>query len=517
MPAPTRRDFLKTAVAAGVAAHAGASLAGQDGQAKPGPAPDPTFRPPPKPPRPNILIVLSDDHRYDAMGYLGGGPYPGIRTPHMDALAAAGCTFANAFVTTSLCSPSRASMLTGLYAHIHQVLDNRTQIPRSLVTYPELLQKAGYATAYVGKWHMGYETDEPRPGFDHWASFVGQGSYADQPFNINGVRQVRPGYTTDAITALALEWLRGAPKDRPFCLCVGHKAPHEPFTPPERYKGAYDTLPLPKPMPDTDAEYAGLPAWVRRQRRSWHGVDGMYDGKTSWERFNRDYPGAIQGVDDSLGALVAAVRERGTAESTMVVYLSDNGFQVGEHGLIDKRVAYEPSIRIPWIVSWPGVIAPGTREESQILNIDFASMVLDAARVPIPGSFQGRSPLPLLRGERVHGRGPWLYEYSWEFDFPQTPTLHAVRTQRFKYIRPWGVWDVEELYDLIDDPGERKNLAADPAHAGTLKDLREELDRLLKETGSRSRPTWQGDYAPLGLCEDPFNLRATHGGPERPK
>ena len=461
--------------------------------------------------RRNIVFILTDDQRFDALGLLNDY----FRTPNLDRLAEAGVLFENAFVTTSLCSPSRASILSGQYAHAHQVLDNSTPMPRDIPTFPQGLQAAGYETAFVGKWHMGGASDDPRPGFDHWVSFRGQGPYTNPTLNINGTRSETPGYTTDLLTDHAVEFIR-RDRDRPFLLYLSHKAVHAPFTPADRHARAYvDTrYPRPASMADTDANYAGKPAWVRAQRNSWHGVDGMYDGRTDFDRFVREYAEALMAVDDSVGRVVEALRDEGLLESTLLVFTSDNGFQFGEHGLIDKRTMYEASIRVPLIVHCPELFDGGARRQEMILNIDFAPTFLVAAGAPIPETMHGRSFHGLLDGTSAGWRDAFLYEYFWERAFPQTPTVLGVRGDRYKLIRFHGVWEPYELYDLDADPHEMTNLLGDvrvETQAGTLDrqvvqraspnvrevftGLMERLNTILRETGALDEPTWRAATA----------------------
>ena len=457
--------------------------------------------------RRNIVFILTDDQRFDALGLLNDY----FRTPNLDRLAEAGVLFENAFVTTSLCSPSRASILSGQYAHAHQVLDNSTRMPQDIPTFPQGLQAAGYETAFVGKWHMGGASDDPRPGFDHWVSFRGQGPYTNPTLNINGTRSETPGYTTDLLTDHAVEFIR-RDHDRPFLLYLSHKAVHAPFTPAERHAGAYvDTrYPRPASMADTGANYAGKPAWVPAQRDSWHGVDGMYDGRTDFNRFVREYAEALMAVDDSVGRVVGALRDEGLLESTLLVFTSDNGFQFGEHGLIDKRTMYEASIRVPLIVHCPELFDGGVRRPEMILNIDFAPTFLEAARAPIPAAMHGRSFHGLLDGTSDDWRDAFLYEYFWERAFPQTPTVLGVRGDRYKLIRFHGVWEPYELYDLEADPHEMRNLLggvrvetqagtvdrqisqrAAPEVAEVFAGLMERLTAILRETGALDEPTWR--------------------------
>ncbi len=456
----------------------------------------------------NVVFIFTDDQRFDALGVRNDY----FETPRLDRLAENGLLFENAFVTTSLCSPSRASVLSGLYAHTHQVLDNSTPMPADVPTFPQGLQVAGYETAFVGKWHMGGASDAPRPGFDHWVSFRGQGPYENPTLNINGERVDRQGYTTDLLTDYAEEFLR-RDHDRPFLLYLSHKAVHAPFTPAERHRGAYRDRGYRRPesMADTEENYRGKPDWVRAQRNSWHGVDGMYDGRTDFDRFVQEYAEASMAVDDSVGRVVDTLDELGLLESTLLVFMSDNGFQFGEHGLIDKRTMYEASIRVPLIVHCPELFTGGERRSEMILNIDIAPTLLDVGGAAVPDSMHGRSFHGLLTGESDEWRDTFLYEYFWERAFPQTPTVLGVRGDRYKLMRFHGVWDRYELYDLETDPDERHNLLGDirletqvgaidrqiaaratPEVADLFARLSDRLNELLTETGALDEPTWLG-------------------------
>ncbi len=490
----TRRTFLK---GIGVAITAGLTGLAMDASRAAAPA------------KRNVVLILTDDQRFDAFGFMG---HPFLETPHLDAMAREGCVFQNTFVTTSLCSPSRASILTGLYAHTHGVLDNVSAFPDKLTTFPEVLQQNGYETAFIGKWHMGGESDEPRPGFDRWVSFRGQGVYYNPVFNIDGERQEMKGYTSDLLTDYADAFLR-AERDKPFFLYLSHKAVHSEFMPAERHKGCYaaKTYPHPASMADTPENYEGKPAWVRAQRRSWHGVDGMYNKKVDFDEFTRAYAETMRGVDDSVGRVLATLKELGLAESTLLLFMSDNGFLFGEHGLIDKRTMYEPSIRVPLLAYGPGLVPAGTTRKEMVLNLDIAPTILDACGCPPLAGIHGRSAFPLLRGESSSWRDDFLYEYFWERSFPQTPTVLGIRTDRYKFMRYHGVWDRYELYDLQDDPDEMHNLLApylQESESGTLEsyirarapedlkelfeDLSRRLDRLIVESGARKEPTWTG-------------------------
>ena len=387
----------------------------------------------------NIVFILSDDHRYDFMGFMGKPSF--LETPNMDRMAREGAHLANAFVTTSLCSPSRASILTGLYSHKHGVVDNNSRVPAGTTFFPQHLQKAGYATAFMGKWHMGHESDEPRPGFDKWISFRGQGVYYDPEFNIDGQRVPRKGYISDLLTDYALEWIDQVRESgKPFFLYLSHKAVHAMFEPAERHLGKYDNVPLtyPKSMADTEENYRNKPDWVREQRNSWHGVDYMYHGDMDFDTFYRRYCETVLGIDDSIGRVLGRLSETGLAQSTLVLYMGDNGFCFGEHGLIDKRHMYEPSMRVPLLARCPDLIEPGRRIGQMVQNIDIAPTLLEAAGLEPPAEMDGRSFLPLLAGESVEWRDAVFYEYYWERNFPHTPTIHGIRTDRFKYIHYHG-------------------------------------------------------------------------------
>lgn len=487
-----RRTFLQTA-AAGIAV-AATQAGAQKAQAASGA-------------KRNIVFILIDDQRFDAMAFAG---HPFLETPHLDALAANGLIFERAFVTTSLCSPSRASTLTGQYAHRHRVLDNSTRMPEATPTFPQELQKAGYDTAFIGKWHMGGESDEPRPGFDRWVSFRGQGLYVDPTLNIDGERVQRKGYTTDLLTDYAVEFIE-SPHENPFMLYLSHKAVHAMFEPAPRHKGCYadKTYPHPASMANTEENYEGKPEWVRDQRDTWHGVGAMYNHEVDFDQFARDYAETMRAVDDGVGRVVETLREKGLLDSTLVIYTSDNGFLFGEHGLIDKRCMYEPSIRVPMIVHCPELIPEPGRRSEMVLNIDHAPTIMDAAGVAIPDSVQGRSFLPVIRGDNVEWRDAFLYEYFWERSFPQTPTVLGVRTDTHKFMKFHGIFDKYEMYDLENDPDEMHNLLGDfvqEGEGGTLDNLiqreapddikakfnemNRHLGRLLDEMGAYDEPVW---------------------------
>ncbi|HEY0944564.1 MAG TPA: sulfatase [Opitutaceae bacterium] len=447
----------------------------------------------------NIVFILTDDHRFDAMGFMR---HPFLETPHLDSLARDGAHLANAFVTTALCSPSRASILTGLYAHRHGVVDNNNPVRRDLVFFPQLLQGAGYTTGFFGKWHMGGESSAPQRGFDRWVSFHGQGEYwpdrrdADGrvhhpslppvPLNVDGQEVPQKGYITDELTDYAVEWMRTVPKDKPFFLYLSHKAVHTNFVPAERHAGRYKDKKLPVPMSRLHHEHA--PMWVQNQRNSWHGTDFPYHTDLDIENYYQRYCESLLAVDDSVGRVLEELRARGQLDDTLVVYMGDNGFAFGEHGLIDKRTAYEWSMRVPLLARCPAVIPAGATITALAANIDIAPTLLEAAGAPVPEGLDGRSFWPVLRGEPVKPRTEFLYEYFWERNFPQTPTLHALRGDRYKYVHVHGLWDLDELYDLQEDPGETRNLIFSKEHAPIVRQMNRRLFELLQESEGMAIP-----------------------------
>lgn len=468
---------------------------------------------PAKPPR-NIVFILADDHRYDAMGFVG---HPFLETPHLDSLAREGAYLPNAFVTTALCSPSRASILTGQYAHRHGVVDNAHPVREDLVFFPQLLQRAGYRTAFIGKWHMGDQGDVPQRGFDRWVSFRGQGEYWPDrrgtaaagkgprlELNVDGKRVPQRGYITDELTDHAVEWMRSLPREQPFFLYLSHKAVHSEFVPADRHAGRYADEPLPQPESRTRHEHA--PRWVQDQRNSWHGVDFPYHSTLDVAAYYRRYCESLLAVDDSVGRVLAELRERGLLEETLVVYMGDNGFGFGEHGLIDKRTAYEWSMRVPLLMRCPALFPAGTVVSQVVANIDIAPTLLAAAGVEAPSGLDGADFLPLLRGERPPWRTELLYEYFWERNFPHTPTVHALRGNRYKYVHVHGVWDIDELYDLQEDPGETRNLIFSAEHAAIVQQMNRRLFEILDETGGMAIPL-QSDHGGQA------NLRSSAGSP----
>jgi N-acetylglucosamine-6-sulfatase len=439
----------------------------------------------------NVILVITDDQRYDALGFMRAQSF--LETPNLDALAARGVHFANAFVSTALCSPSRATILTGLYAHQHRVVDNNYPVSPELTFFPEYLQRAGYETALIGKWHMGGDSDAPQRGFDHWVSFRGQGSYVptEDGLNVNGRRVPQRGYITDELTEYALDWLAQRKSKRPFFLMLSHKAVHSRLVPAPRHQGRYAnaTFRPPRSMTPSPAQDALRPMWVRNQRNSVHGAEFPYqDPQGKLADYFRRYAETLLSVDESLGAIVDHLRARNLLDSTVVIFMSDNGFAFGEHGLIDKRTAYEESMRIPLIMSCPELFEGGRVVTALAANLDIAPTVLDLAGLKAPSHMRGQSLVPLARGEQVPWRDAVLYEYYWERNYPQTPTLHALRTDTHKYIRAHGVWDLDELFDLRTDPGEENNLIFSPGHEALVQQMNGRLFEMLAETSGLTIP-----------------------------
>ncbi len=439
----------------------------------------------------NIVFVLVDDLRYDGMGFI----QEKLQTPNIDELAHEGVYFPNAVVTSSLCSPSRATILTGQTTRNHKVVDNNNSSEEGLIFFPKYLQEAGYQTGFFGKWHMGSATDNPRPGFDHWVSFAGQGSYFPtdnvppdmvkkgivNQLNVDGKHVDQKGYITDELTDYALDWLtKGRDQAKPFFLYLSHKAVHSDAKPAPRHEGQYDDVDfqLPDSAADTPENREGKPMWVQNQRNSWHGIDFFYASDRKMTDYLKDYYGALSAVDDSLGRIMTYLKDHGLDKNTMIVFYSDNGFLIGDHGLIDKRNAYEGSIRVPMLVAAPGKLPEGIVNESRVRNLDLAPTFLKVAGVEQPEQFEGKSFLDVTANKMaiVGGDQPdFIYEYYWEWSFPMTPTTFAIERGSLKYIQYHGIWDIEELYDVKNDPDEMHNLVNDSRYTRQLVELRSAL------------------------------------------
>lgn len=457
--------------------------------------------------RPNIVFVMSDDHAAHAISAYGSRINT---TPNIDRLAADGMRFDNAFCTNSICTPSRASILTGTYNHVNGVTTLNTPFDARLPAFPGLLRETGYQTAIFGKWHLGHGGVHDPRGFDDWVVLPGQGKYHDPELISAEGRRVQEGYATDVITDLALDWLRRRDPDRPFCLLVHHKAPHRPWKPDRRHAHMYDDVDIPEPdtlRDDYRGRSAAAAAATMRVMDDLDDVDlkepvppGLSpDAELSWryQRYIKDYLRCVASVDDGVGAVLDFLDAEGLTDDTVVVYTSDQGFFLGDHGWYDKRFMYEESLRMPLLIRGPGVVPAGAVCDEMVLNVDFAQTFLELADVdPLP-SMQGRSMLPLLRGEHPEDwRRSMYYRYWMHDDGTHHVRAHyGVRTERYKLICYYGdghglpgssdrrfepEW---ELFDLERDPRELTSVYDDPEYRQVRHDLEAELDRLQREVG----------------------------------
>ncbi len=451
-----------------------------------------------EPQRPNVLLILTDDQRWDCLGVAG---HPHLTTPHIDRLAHEGVYFKNAFCTTSLCSPSRASILSGLYAHKHGVSNNFTEYPTDLQSFPQQLHKAGYETGYIGKYHMGEDNDEPRAGFDYFVTHKGQGKYWGTEFNFNGKeRKVLDGYYTTVVTDMALDWLKQS-RDKPFCLMLGHKAPHSFYYPEPKYEHKFDDVKI--EYPKSAFMLDDKPDWIKQRLSTWHGIYGpLFDYRKNFPddspeavkdfaAMTRAYWGTIESVDDSVGRLYEFLKSTGQLDNTLVIFMGDNGLLNGEDGMVDKRTMHEPSIRIPLVLRCPAVVPVNQPRvvDEMVLTVDIAPSVLDICAAEPLQNIHGKSFKKLIHGKDDNWRKSFLYHYNYEVQFPYTPNVRGVRTDDWKYVHyPHGDGSPDkhmaELYNLKDDPEELKNLIHDPQYAGKVKELKAELARLLKATGA---------------------------------
>lgn len=440
----------------------------------------------------NVVFILSDDHRYDAMSFLG---HQFAETPNMDLMARQGVYLKNALVTTSLCSPSRASILTGLYTFRHRVIDNQRLVPKGTIFFPQYLQKAGYKTGFVGKWHMGASNDNPRPGFDYWVSFKGQGNYyapgPNYSLNVNGERKKQAGYITTELTDYALDFLdQQKDSDQPFFLYLSHKAVHGPFLPEQKHAGKFKDKPFQPAVGSRKVKgnADNRPRWLLDQRNSWHGTDFPLHTDLKVEELYRPYCEALCSVDESIGKVLEQLKSMGIHDETLVIYMGDNGYMFGEHGLIDKRVAYETSIRVPLLMQCPDLFAGRRVVDQVVANIDIAPTIMDAMGLKKPPHMDGNSFLPFAQGKEIPWRDYFLYVYYWEKNYPQTPTHFSLRGERYKYTTYYGLWDTDELFDLQTDPHEQKNLIHDPKFADVHRKMESKLYEMMEELGGLNIP-----------------------------
>jgi len=457
-----------------------------------------------EPVRPNILFIFSDDHAERAVSAYGSQVN---RTPHIDRLATSGARFANSFVTNSICTPSRATLLTGQYSHTNGVpVFNRFDGSRPHVA--TLLREAGYHTGVVGKWHLGAEPT----GFDRWIVLPGQGDYRDPRFLVPGHTLTVQGHASEVITDLGIEFLKTRPADRPFFLMLHHKAPHRHWEPDERNAARFAGAEFPEPATLRD-DYATRPAALPENKQTIardlgardlkqdppDGLAGDELLKWKYRRFMQDYLACVQGVDDSVGRMLDFLDEAGLADDTVVIYTTDNGWYMGEHGLYDKRFMYEPGLRTPLVARGPGVKA-GVVPPQFVANIDLAPTFLDLAGLPVPDWMQGRSLVPLLRGESpADWRTSVYYRYYHDPGDHDTRAHYGVRTATHKLIHYWRK-DLWEMYDLGADPHELHNLLFDPAEAAR-PEVAAKFAELQAEIASL-----QKRYADDGRFADPATL-----------
>jgi len=463
--------------------------------------------------QPNILFIFSDDHAYQAVSAYGD-PRKLIVTPNIDRLAREGMIFHRSLVPNSICGPARACVLTGKYNHLNGFYDNSHFIfDGSQQTMPKLLQAAGYQTAMIGKWHL---NSDPT-GFDYWDILPGQGIYYNPAMNRMGDKIKRQGYVTDIITDLSLDWLKRRDPSKPFLLMCQHKAPHREWAPnlknldwngdrkfaePETLfddyagRGAAEHLQdmtiantftkldakLQTPGGMTEAQLKLWNAYYEPRNQEFLKANPQGKDLVHWryQRYMHDYLGTVLSVDESVGRLLKYLDDTGLATNTIVVYSSDQGFYLGEHGWFDKRWIFEESLRTPLIVRWPGVTPAGSANSNLVANIDFASTFLEAAHQPIPADIQGRSLVPVL-----HGRTPPDWRKSFYYHYYEYPGVHKVRrhygvvTDRYKLVHfYYSDVDYWELFDLVQDPHEMRSVYGQPAYAAVQKDLHDELKRL---------------------------------------
>jgi arylsulfatase A-like enzyme len=464
--------------------------------------------------RPNILFIFSDDHAYQAVSAYG---FHLNTTPNIDRIAREGMRFDRCLVTNSLCGPSRAAILTGKYSHLNGFFDNtRSRFDGTQVTFPKLLQAAGYQTAIVGKWHL---VSDPT-GFDFWDILPGQGQYYNPPMIRNGVRSVRPGYVTNVITDTALGWLKDRDPSKPFLLMCQHKAPHREWEPDLAKLTLNDSVTFREPKSLFD-DYAGRGKGEREQdmtiaktmtpldlklraptdlnpeqRREW---DAYYEPRNAafraknltgddlvrwkYQRYLHDYFACISSVDDSVGKLLAYLKESGLDKNTIVIYASDQGFYLGEHGWFDKRWIFEESLRTPFVIRWPGVVKPGSVNRDLVSNLDFGETMLEAAGVTVPSEMQGRSLVPILRGKRpADWRTSFYYHYYEHPGVHNVPRHYGVVSDRYKLVCFYEPeYNYRELFDLRKDPRELKSVYNDPDYASVQATLESELVRLRRQ------------------------------------
>jgi len=483
--------------------------------------------------RPNILFVFTDDHAPHAIGAYNGWLKSVNPTPNIDRLARDGMVFEDSFCTNSICGPSRAVILTGKHSHKNGFMNNGNNFDGDQQTFPKLLRHNGYQTAFYGKWHL---KSTPQ-GFDQWMVLPGQGLYYNPDFLTPNGRVTIEGYCTDIVTDQAIQWLREKRnKDQPFMLMCQHKAPHRNWMPPLRHLHLYDEIDLPEPdtlfdqwrdnapparhqemeidrhmdlnfdlfvnltpdfeppennKPTDRSAWRNLKRFTPQQLKAWRDAYGPKDeaftkanltGKDlvrwKYQRYAKNYLRCVKGVDESVGKLMATLEELGLADNTVVIYSSDQGFYIGDHGWYDKRWMYEESLKMPLIVKWPGVTKPGSRSRAMVQNLDYAETFLDMAQANVPGDMQGRSLVPLLQGNLPQDWRTSIYYHYYEYpSVHMVPRHYGVRTERYKLMHFYQ-FDEWEFYDLQDDPDELVNVYDDPRYADAIGATHQEMERL---------------------------------------
>jgi arylsulfatase A-like enzyme len=488
--------------------------------------------------RPNIVFIMSDDHAAHAIGAYGSRVNT---TPNIDRLAREGMRFDNVFVTNSICTPSRAAILTGQYSHRNGVpVFNRFDSSRHTVA--RLLQAGGYYTGMIGKWHLGSDP----AGFDRWEILPGQGAYNDPVlYTATGEKTYSGRYVTDVITDLALDFMRTRPAGKPFFLMMHHKAPHRNWIPEEKYRKAFEHRWIPEPPTLWDSYATRTDALHQNQQRVAAdltradlkleppaGLEGAergrwlftkpdevittMDGRSvaltgealarwKYQRYMQDYLATVQSVDDSVGRVLGFLDSAGLSKNTLVIYTSDQGFFLGDHGMYDKRFMYEESLRMPFLVRWPAGVKAGGVTRAMALNVDFAPTFLGAAGLPVPADMQGRSLVPILKGRTpADWRTSMYYRYYHDPGDHNTRAHYGVRTETHKLIFFWkiGQW---ELFDLVNDPAELHNLYGQPAHERIAAELKAELLRLKRALGDEDQ--FADTQLPNGVDGTPARLR----------
>jgi arylsulfatase A-like enzyme len=461
---------------------------------------------------PNIIFIMTDDQQQNAMSAYGNTI---LKTPNLDRIGAEGIRFTEMFVTNSLCAPSRASFLTGLYSHTHgvttngpsgSIFSNQPGLKDEQETFVHLLRRAGYHTALVGKWHL----RSLPTGFDQWIILPGGGGpYTDPEMITNGMRMKFRGHADDVVGDQALTFLQQRPKDRPFCLLYNFKAPHRNWLPAARFEKVFDNIEIPIPRSFNDS-FDGRPQSLRKTEMAVadmpdfrnRGVAGTLPTderkRQNFQQLAKNYYRTLLGVDENVGRVLDFLDKNNLSNDTLVIYSSDNGFFLGEHGLFDKRLMYEPSIRVPLLARLPARVKSGqVNSRHMVLNIDVAPTLLEMAGVPVPIWMQGRSFLPLLEGKDIAWRDAFLYEF---YEYPAehcAPKNRGIRTGKWKLIHFWEQPEEWELYDLRNDPDEMKNLFGQRDQEARVHELRSRMDVLRRETGDIDPP---GPTAAMQPC-----------------